>query len=97
MKKPKQFLFQKWQRVVDDWPTDAIIPANKTLKCARDRCGAYTWWAGKGQRSLGYCLSCIPGASFWTITPEHEIRVINAFLAAFPGTTVSQVRERRCP
>jgi hypothetical protein len=88
-KKKPELLIQKWQRRVDDWPTDAIIPANKTLKCAR--CGAYTWWTGKGQRSLGYCLTCIPGASFWTITPEHEIRVINAFLAAFPGTTVSQI------
>ena len=95
MNKPQQLLIQKWQRKVDDWPTDAIIPAAKTFICAR--CGAYTWWTGKGQRSKGYCLSCIPGASFWTITPEHEIRVINAFLAAFPGTTVSQVRERRCP
>jgi hypothetical protein len=89
MSKCKEPLFKKWQRRVNDWPTDVIIPANETRKCAR--CGEYTWWTTKGQRSLGYCLTCIPGASFWTITPEHEVRVITAFLVAFPGTTVSQL------
>lgn len=88
-KKRPKLLVERWQKTVNDWPTDVIVPAAKTLECAR--CGAYTWWATKGQRTKGYCLTCIPGASFWTITPEHEVRVITAFLAAFPGTTVSQV------
>jgi hypothetical protein len=77
-------------RLIDDWPTE-IVPAAKTLKCARDRCGAWTWWAVKGQRSLGYCLTCVPGAGFWQCSPEHETRVLLALLRAFPGSGVHQV------
>lgn len=90
--KEKEPLWKQWSRVISDWPTD-IIPLAETRVCARDRCGAYTWWAIKGQRTKGYCLTCIPGASFWTITPEHELRVLAAFLTAFPGSTVSQEEE----
>lgn len=86
----KQFvpLFKQWSRVIDDWPRD-IIPVNETRVCARDRCGAWTWWAIKGQRTKGYCLTCIPGASFWRTTPEHDVRIMRLLMETFPGSTWS--------
>lgn len=79
-------------RIVDDYPTD-LTPINEVRKCSA--CQAWTWWAGPKQRTLGRCWECVPGLLTATLTPEHEQRVLDLLLTAFPGTTVAEARVRR--
>ena len=88
----KQPLFQKWQRVIDDFPNDLVL-INGTRTC--DKCGEPTRWASPQQKTKGRHWSCIPGSPFWRVTEAHHVRVLTLLLATFPGATLTQCRPHR--
>lgn len=67
---------------LEDYPGD-LLPLSETRECAK--CGAYTWWANKRQRTKGTCISCVKN---YLATEDLHDRVRWNIARVFPGTTV---------
>jgi hypothetical protein len=60
----------------------AIIPVTETRIC--DKCKTYTWWAAKGQRTLGRCLTCMKLPMTDELAAAAQARAESMLATVFP-------------